>query len=255
MTLLIAVRSVELPGGSWAAEGSAGPGARASWAGRAGAGPRRGAGPRKAVAGPNLRANWVARSGPNPRRGETGRASGLGRVVSVGLGRTGWTDSTGLDQLDWAGPAQTEKMGRARERENTGEDEVGRRRGIRRPRIAASAFGYRGDSAGDGDEHRLDYAVLGMGVTRLGSVGIEGNFRFWRGFFEFSGEGFPEFNCRKSGELRGGNRGILLRGVSRVRSRREIRARGKDFRAFERDPNRESRERESESEIGTVRAR
>ncbi|OWM89375.1 hypothetical protein CDL15_Pgr024123 [Punica granatum] len=78
-----------------------------------------------------------------------------------------------------------------------GEGEVGQRRGIWRPRTAAFTSGRRGDGAGDGDEHRLDYAVLRMGVIRLGSFGIEGDFGFFgevSSFFgevsSFSGEGF-----------------------------------------------------------------
>ncbi|OWM90908.1 hypothetical protein CDL15_Pgr027395 [Punica granatum] len=133
-----------------------------------------------------------------------------------------------------------------------GEDEVGRRRGVRRPWTAVPASRFRSDSAGDGDEHRLGYAVLGRGVTRLGSVGIEGNFRVFGEVFEFSSDGFSKFNCRKSGELRGGNRWVLLRGVSRVRSRGEI---GAEVRDFQREWEIRTSGVERESKSGTMRER
>ncbi|OWM73384.1 hypothetical protein CDL15_Pgr026483 [Punica granatum] len=47
------------------------------------------------------------------------------------------------------------------------------------------------EGAGGGGEHHLDYAVLGRGVTRLGSVGIERNFVFFGEVFRVSNEGFP----------------------------------------------------------------
>ncbi|OWM64211.1 hypothetical protein CDL15_Pgr018782 [Punica granatum] len=110
----------------------------ASWARHAGAGPRREAGPRKAVAGPNLGANWVAHSRPNPRRGGTGRASGLGRVVSAGLGRTGWTDSTGWDlhkPKRWVEPVR----GKTPEKTKLGRGEESGGRGQRLPPLGAAA--------------------------------------------------------------------------------------------------------------------
>ncbi|PKI76637.1 hypothetical protein CRG98_002946 [Punica granatum] len=99
---------------------------------------RAGARTRKAVAGPNLRANWVARSGPNPRRGRTGRAFGLGRVVSAGLGRTGWADSIGLDLHKlkrWVEPVR----GRTREKMKLGRGEESGGRGQRLPPLGAVA--------------------------------------------------------------------------------------------------------------------
>ncbi|PKI49664.1 hypothetical protein CRG98_029909 [Punica granatum] len=162
---------------------------RARWAGSTGVG-----------AGPNLRAKWAARSGPNPRRGRTGQ------IVSAELGRAGWAESARLDlhkPKGWAEPVR---------RSVSGEDEVGGRRGVRRPRTAVPAFGRLGDGAG------------GRGRRRRVPPELR---RAREGHHE--ARGFSEFNCRKSGELRGGNRGVLLRGVLLVRSRGEIEARGRDF--------------------------
>ncbi|OWM64311.1 hypothetical protein CDL15_Pgr014101 [Punica granatum] len=84
-------------------------------------------------------------------------------------------------------------MGRARERGNVGEDEDGRRGGSddrerRFPPLGAATTAREG--TGDGYEHRLGYAVLGRGVARLGSVGIEENFGFSARFSSFSTRGF-----------------------------------------------------------------
>ncbi|OWM78186.1 hypothetical protein CDL15_Pgr015005 [Punica granatum] len=76
-------------------------------------------------------------------------------------------------------------MGRACEREDERRRRRGRRRGIRWQRTTVPTSGHRGDGAGDGGEHCLGYAVLGRGVMRLGSVGIEGNFRFFERFLSF----------------------------------------------------------------------
>ncbi|OWM83622.1 hypothetical protein CDL15_Pgr004051 [Punica granatum] len=69
-----------------------------------------------------------------------------------------------------------------------GEDEVGGGEesggcGQRFLPLGAAATAQEG--ARDSDEYRLDYTVLGMGVTRLGSVGIEGDFGFFGRDFEF----------------------------------------------------------------------
>ncbi|PKI60799.1 hypothetical protein CRG98_018788 [Punica granatum] len=124
-------------------------------------GPRKGAlsrehgraGPGAGV-GPNLRAKRVERSGPNTRRG------GMGRIVSVGLGREDWAKSARLGGREW-----------------------------RFPPLCATTTAREG--AGDGGERRLGYAVLGRGFTRLGSVGIERNFIFFGEVFRVSGEEFP----------------------------------------------------------------
>ncbi|PKI60796.1 hypothetical protein CRG98_018785 [Punica granatum] len=197
--------------------------ARVGWSERAGVGPWKGAlGPEhgrarsSAGAGPNLRAKRVARSEPNSRRG------GTGRIVSARLGREDWAESAGLGGREW-----------------------------RFSPLCAATTAREG--AGDGGECRLGYAMLGRGVVRLGSVGIDRNFIFFERFSSFR-RGISEFNRRKSGELRGGNRGVLFRGVSRIRSRGEIRARGRDFEgSLGRSESREGRE--SVSEIGTVRGR
>ncbi|OWM91358.1 hypothetical protein CDL15_Pgr000302 [Punica granatum] len=109
----------------------------------------------------------------------------MGRIVSAGLGRAGWAESAGLDlhkPKRWAEPVR---------RSVSGEDEVGRRRGVRRPRMAVPASGRRGDGTGDGGEYRLGYAVLGRGVTRPWSARIVGKFRFLARFLSFPTRDFP----------------------------------------------------------------
>ncbi|PKI47579.1 hypothetical protein CRG98_032020 [Punica granatum] len=202
--------------------------ARVGWADRARVRPQKGAlgreheraGP-SAGARPNLRVKRVARSGLNPRRGETSR------IISAGLGRAGWAKSAGLDLHK---PKRWAELVRRKTSEKTrmGGEEGSDGREWRFPPLGVATTAREG--TGDGGEHRLGYAVLGRGV------------------FEFSSEGFSEFNRRKSGELRGGNRGVLLRGVSRVRSRVKIRTRGRDFEGEPRPPSRVSREREGERE-------
>ncbi|PKI39949.1 hypothetical protein CRG98_039612 [Punica granatum] len=145
--------------GRWAGELGR---AQADWAERAGVGPRKGARARWSWA---TEGSWAAEgSGWAESAGELGHAFRAepearrnGSGVWTGSGCLGWTGPNELDRLDWVGPAQTEKMGRA----------------------PAFASGCRGDGAEDGDKHRLDYAVLGMGVTRLGSVEIEGGRGGW----------------------------------------------------------------------------
>ncbi|PKI31500.1 hypothetical protein CRG98_048110 [Punica granatum] len=108
------------------------------------------------------------------------RRSGLdvrsGRIVSAGLD---WAERVEPNRLGWT-YANQRKMGRAREREGEW-----RRQGwvVERTPLAA-------DGAGDGGEHRLGYITLGMGVTKLKTVRIEGNFEFfWLGGFELSARG------------------------------------------------------------------
>ncbi|PKI31527.1 hypothetical protein CRG98_048082 [Punica granatum] len=170
----------------------------------------------------------------------------MGRIISAGLGKAG------LGRICWAGPAQTKEMGRAREKEDAGEDEDGRRGGFRRPRMAVPAARCRNDGTRGHGRRRRALPRLCRARERRRLARIDWDREEFRFFFcevfEFSGEGFSEFNRRKLGELRRGNRGVLLRGVSRVRSRGKIGMRGKDFERDSRPPSWVSRESEGERE-------
>ncbi|PKI33070.1 hypothetical protein CRG98_046537 [Punica granatum] len=101
---------------------------RVGWAERARVGSQKGVLGRALELGRICGRNGSLIQGRNPRRG------GTGRIVSARLGRAGW-----------ARLAQTKKMGRAREKEDAGEDEDGRRGGFQRPRTAVPTSGRRGD--------------------------------------------------------------------------------------------------------------
>ncbi|PKI71519.1 hypothetical protein CRG98_008036 [Punica granatum] len=181
--------------------------------------------------------------GPGVRRsGETGHAfQAEPEARRNGSDHLGWTRQSGLGRICWVGPAQTKKIGRASEKEDAEEDEDGWRKGFRRPRTAVPAARCRDDGTGGRRRRwrappRLCRARERRHEARIGWDREKFRF-FWRGFSSFQ-RGISEFNHRKSRELRGGNRGVLLRGVSRVRSRGEIGARSRDFRAY--PPIRES---------------
>ncbi|PKI63893.1 hypothetical protein CRG98_015729 [Punica granatum] len=93
-----------------------------------------------------------------------------------------------------------------------GEDEVGGGeesggRVQQFPPLGATATAREGSR--DSGKYHLDYTVLEMGVTKLGSVGIEGDFWFFLRDFEFFRREVSEFNRWKSRELRGRNRGFV----------------------------------------------
>ncbi|PKI58288.1 hypothetical protein CRG98_021370, partial [Punica granatum] len=152
-------------------------------------------------AGPNLRAKRVASFGLNPRR------SGTGRITLE--------ERAGPNLLGWT--CTNQKMGRAREKENTGEDEDGRKGGVRRPRAAVPASERHGDCAGGrGRRRRL---LPGLRRARKGRYEARvswdrGDFRDFGEVSEFSGEGLSSLIAGNSGGSRGGNRGVLLRRVS-----------------------------------------
>ncbi|OWM77735.1 hypothetical protein CDL15_Pgr012437 [Punica granatum] len=105
--------------------------------------------------------------------------------------RLGWTGQSGLGRICWAGPAQTKRWAEPMrkgtpEKTKMGGKEESSDRGQRFSPLSATATARRG--AGDGGNYRLGYAVLGRGVTRLGSVGIEE-------IFEISAR-FPSFPAR-----------------------------------------------------------
>ncbi|PKI50128.1 hypothetical protein CRG98_029452 [Punica granatum] len=116
-----------------------------------------------------------------------------------GPDRLGWTGQSELGRICWAGPAQTKRWAEPVRRRVSGEDEVGRRRGVRRPRTAVLASGRRDDGARDGGEYRLSCAVLWRGVTRPGSARIVGKFRFLARFSSFSARDFPSSIAGNSG--------------------------------------------------------
>ncbi|OWM63810.1 hypothetical protein CDL15_Pgr006072 [Punica granatum] len=129
----------------------------------------------------------------------------LGRIASAGLG---WADSTGLNlhkPKRWAEPVREAVIG---------EDEVGRRRGVRRPRAAVPASERRGDGAGRHGRRRRVLPGLRRTWERRYEAWVGRDRKGFRVFgegFEFSGEGFSEFNCRKSEKLREGNGGVLFK--------------------------------------------
>ncbi|PKI35925.1 hypothetical protein CRG98_043679 [Punica granatum] len=124
-------------------------------------------------------ASWAGldRGGLGHARGNWASGEEAGPQRALDLRRVG---PNGLDL-----PTQTEKIGRARERENVGEDEEGRRGGSngqerRFPPLGAAATEQVG--AGDGGEHRLGCVVLETSITRLRPVRIS-SFFLWG--FEF----------------------------------------------------------------------
>ncbi|PKH89659.1 hypothetical protein CRG98_049896, partial [Punica granatum] len=154
-----------------------------------------------------------------------GSGDKLGRVVSDGLN---WAERARPAQTQgkWAEPVR-DKM--------NGEDEDGRRGGFRQLRTAVPASGCRGDGA-RGRERRqrappwLHRARDGRHGSR-DSLGREDFLNFPARFLDFPAKDFRVFR-RKSVELRGRNGGVLFRGVSPVRFRGEIGARGRDSEHF-----------------------
>ncbi|PKI74753.1 hypothetical protein CRG98_004862 [Punica granatum] len=125
--------------------------ARGNWAAGEEAGPRGALGRRN---------RWAAEDfGPQPNWAE--RAGPVRSGSNTRLGGTGRADWVGSPLLDWAG----------------------------RTRLGGT-FEHRGDGGGDGGEYRLGYAVLGMGVTGIGKVGVERIFEFSGSISRFSGKGF-----------------------------------------------------------------